>query len=435
MLMEKTLQRVAQAPERRTWAMRADSRVARGRARAFHRAMKDAVAELMEPGALQRMLERRAQSGAVDVALVGGSAPVTATLGVTRERAAPLGCIAKVLTAALVSKAAEAGRLAFDASIAELLGGEARALRGVTVRHLLEHTHGLDDSLLAAPRRLRGCIDNRELLARVGALVRWAPAGAAYSYGNLGAWLLAALLERVRGAAFGALVRDELLAPLGIQGSWARGDSPEVCAATGAGLALTVEELARFALHAADNAALAAAPVTPLPGWHPLECGVCLGWKCAGDGWLGHQSAWPGASCYLRVHATRKLALVVFAGAQAASLVALGLLGSHFPELFDGRKRLRLHGGSADDEACGAYSQAARVVTIAAAGRGLCADAWERDEHGARSGRAAHASLTRIGNVLFAQPASELMPYLELVSAAQGSAWLWNGRFVFRRVD
>jgi CubicO group peptidase (beta-lactamase class C family) len=338
-----------------------------------------------------------------------------------------------LLTAALVIEAAETGRLAFDASIAELLGTPARALRGVTVRHLLEHTHGLDDSLLAAPRRLRRLIDRGELLARAGALVRWAPPGAAYSYGNLGAWLLAALLERLRGAAFGALVRNELLVPRGIQGVWSQPGAPEVCAATGSGLALTAAELARFALHAADDAALAAAPVAPLPGWHPLECGVCLGWKSAGAGWLGHQSAWPGASCYLRVHARRKLAVAVFARAQAASLVALGMLGRHFPELFDGRTRLRLDGAPTGDDACGVYSQAARVVTIAAARPGLCAEAWERDEHGARSGRATHASLARMGNVLFAQPASELLPYLELVGGAQGSKWLWNGRFVLRR--
>jgi hypothetical protein len=35
--------------------------------------------------------------------------------------------------------------------------------------------------------------------------------------------------------------------------------------------------------------------------------------------------------------------------------------------------------------------------------------------------------------VLFAQPASESLPYVELVAGADDAIWLWNGRTVLRR--
>jgi len=396
--------------------------------------MDDVAAEICTPVALTRLLERQvARHAQVDVALACGSVVATASSDGERARAAPIGCIAKLLTATLVARAVERGELEFDASAGDLLGVDVAALRGVTVRHLLEHTHGLDDSLLAPPLYHRGRVDGAELLSRVGALVRWSSPGLVYSYGNLGAWLLSVILERLHGDAFAALVHNELLAPLRIEGVWSGGDGLRLCAATGSGLALTAAELARFALHVVDRAALAAAPIAPLPGWHPLERGICLGWKCAGAGWFGHQSAWPGASCYLRVQPQREVALAVVARAQAASLVALGVFGSHFPDLFEGRMRLETKIGPASKRVLGVYSQAARIIAISATQHGLSADAWERDEHGARTGTITRASLVRIGDVLFAQPASDLMPYLEVVYDPQGSTCLWNGRFVLPR--
>jgi CubicO group peptidase (beta-lactamase class C family) len=394
--------------------------------------MDEVTAELCEAGMLQRQLERYASAascGPVAVAFAADRIAVTASVHGPRDRPAPIGCLAKLLTATLVTRGASGGALAPDAAVAGLVDEPGEALGGVTVQHLLEHTHGLDDSLLAAPRRVRGFIDRGELLSRVKALHRWAPPGAAYSYGNVGAWLLAALLERVHGRTFATLVRDELLAPLRIEGSWRGANAGGLCAALGTGLALTAEELVRFALHAAANDRVGA-PITPLPGWHPLERGIALGFKSAGAGWLGHQSVWPGASTFLRVHPQRRLALVVVAHEQPAALVALGVLGKHFAELFAGRTRV-----PAEPRAHllpGCYEQAAHVVAIAATPRGLRADAWDRDERGVQRGHRTTATLVRAGCIWFARPASGLVPYLEAVPGVDGAAWLWNGRVVLR---
>ena len=394
------------------------------------------VAELCEPRVLQRLLEcyaAAANCGHVAVALAAGPMAVTVSVNGPRDRPAPIGCLAKLLTATLVTRGANGGVLALDAAVADLLDAPGAALRGVTVQHLLEHTHGLDDSLLAAPRYEQGLIDRGELLRRVRALARFASPGAAYSYGHAGSWLAAAVLEQVHGRAFGALVRDRLLDPLAIDGVWSDTSAVPLCAAMGVGLALTAEELARFGLQAlTQGGPLAAEPIRALPGWHPLERGICLGWKYAGAGWFGHQSVWPGASSYLRVQPERRLALAVVASVQAAALVALCIFGARLAELFESAARPRNEEPTGD--VSGVYEQAARVIAIGATARELQAETWERDEHGVPRGVPTRAALVPARGVLFARPASEHLPFVEPVQGANGAPWLWNGRCVLRRV-
>jgi hypothetical protein len=415
-----------------------EMRLARRRARALDRAMNNAdAAELADPAVLRRLLSPRsgtARPGRIAVAFACDTRVATVSVGDAPPTASsPLGCLAKLLTATLVRDAAKRGAFAFDDAVAPLLGTELEALRGVSVRHLLEHTHGLDDSLLAAPRYARGFIDREELLRRVNGLARFSGPGTVYSYGHAGAWLAATILERVHGRAFGALVRDRLLDALAIDGVWSDAGAPRLCAATGAGLALTAEELVRFGSRAlAHGGSLAAEPIAALPGWHPLERGVCLGWKHAGAGWFGHQSAWPGASSYLRVQPERRLALAVVASTQAAALVALGVFGARLKELFE--SAAPPPNGRPASDVPGVYEQAARSVTIAATPRGLVAETCERDEHGVPRGVPARALLVPARGVLFAQPAREHLPFVELVPGANGTPWLWNGRCVLRRL-
>lgn len=395
------------------------------------------VEDLADAGVLEQLLAGRsaAARGRVSVAFAAGVQLAAASAGGARtgERW-PLGCLAKLLTATLVRRAVARGALELDGCVAQLLGARSEALRGVTARHLLEHTHGLDDSLLAPPGYERGFVDGVELVRRVGALERFASPGAAYSYGHAGAWLAAAMLERVHGRSFAALVRDELLEPLGVNGAQPRPDAAPICAASGMGLVLTAAQLVRFGLRALTaEHSLGGAPIAPLPGWHPLERGVCLGWKYAGAGWFGHQSVWPGASSYLRVQPERRVALAVVASEQAAPLVALRVFGAWFAELFamPARPPYEEQTGDAAD-VDGAYEQAARVIVIAHAGGELQAETWERDERGARRGAAARAALVPAGGMFFGRPAREHLPYAELVTGENGARWLWNGRCVLR---
>jgi len=414
-----------------------ETRLAHGRYRAFDRAMN--MEELADPALLAHLLAKRgpAARGRVSVAFAFGSHVAAANAGgASPAERWPIGCVAKLLTATLVRRAAARGILDLDGAVAPPLGDAGEALRGVTLRHLLEHTHGLDDSLLAPPRYAHGCIDRAELVRRVGALERFARPGVAYSYGHAGAWLAAAILERAHDRPFAALVREDLLRRLGFEGA-ASLTSLALCAASGVKLTLTAEQLARFGVHAlTGDGALAGAPISPLPGWHPLERGVCLGWKYAGAGWFGHQSVWPRASILLRVQPERRLALVVIASEEPAALVALTVFGAALAELFQwqplpGPDDASDAAGSAD--APGTYTQAARAVTIAREASGLRAATWERDERGAPCGAPTRASLVPVRGVLFGRPAREHLPYAQLVTSEGGARWLWNGRYLLRR--
>lgn len=353
----------------------------------------------------------------------------------------PLGCLGKLLVGTLARAAATEGQLDLDSPAEELLADGASRLRGVTLRHLLEHTHGLDDSMLAPPRYWQGFIDRAELVARVGCLHRWSESGALYSYGNLGAWLVAAVLERVYGRAYGLLVRDRLLAPGGVRGTF-RSDRP-LCAATGAGLALTAEQLVRFVAQALPAHAFArpvdsdsACSITQLPGWNPLERGIYLGWKYAGGGWFGHQSTWPQASAYVRVHPWRNIALAVLSQKQAAAIIAVRLFGSRFPELFD-LKATRREAGAAtsiEPKHVGRYQRAAHAVDIAATGHVVRVIGYRRDAHGSLRDES-HAILRAAGDVWFAQPATELVPYVQFLASDTAGELLWNGRCVWQRSD
>jgi CubicO group peptidase (beta-lactamase class C family) len=396
------------------------------------------LAELARPDVLQRLLVAALAGtrAAAAVAVVGGDAGAAAAAASDppAARAQPVGCLAKLVTAALARISAAARRLAFDDDVAELLGARGHALRGVTVRHLLEHTHGLDDSLLEEPRYERGFICRRDLLERVAQLPRLAAPGAIYSYGNLGAWLVASVLERVHARTYAVLVRRHVLPSLD-----ARGAEVVPCAATGRGLGLTVLELARFATQAIDwygtswpSAADTVRAITRLPGWNPLECGVHLGWKYAGHGWFGHQSAWPRASAYLRIHPARRLALVVQSRDVAAAVVAARLFGQRLPELF----ALPAPRATADAAAWQAaqFERAAQLVSIEPCGASLRLTARSRARPGRWGETASWLLADGIGGIRFARPGNELFPYVQLVAAPGGAAWLWNGRFVMPRV-
>lgn len=361
-----------------------------------------------------------------------------APAGAADVHSAPIriGCIAKLLTATLARRAFAAGSLAPDERVDRMLGAEA--LRGVTARQLLEHTHGLDDSRLTAmvPRHADGRVDVAALVRAVSEAPALAPPGAIYSYGNAGAWLVAALLERVDGRSYSQQVRAEIIAPLGIR-EHADSDAP-ICPATGGALALAPADLLRFTSHAAldrpdtwpdDDRPGRFGNVRPFQAWCPLERGVHLGWKHHGGGWFGHQSVWRGASVLLRAQPRRALAFVVASREHSAAVVAARVFGAHLPELFDLRipARQRVAPPSAY---VGSFASAAWSVAIAERNGGLELCARRHDVRDAQRASLLHAG----GGVLLTRPAVDPFPHVEIVQLHAGSAYLWNGRFVLRRV-
>jgi len=400
------------------------------------------VAALAQPESLLRELERAFRGvSSADTVVAFRCAESVASVCVRgahfsvepRREAVKIGCIAKLLTAALARRAFDTGSLTPDHDVGDALGrgADGRALRGVTVRQLLDHSHGLDDSVLeAVPRRAGARIDPEALARALRAAPALAPPGALYSYGSAGPWLIAALLERCSGRSYSTQVRHEILAPLGIREL--SSEREPICPATGGALLLDPTELLRFVAHVAlqrpdawpdVEPSLTDGPVFPLPGWNPLERGVYLGWKYHGQGWFGHQSLWPAASLLVRAHPRRALALVVASRTHSAAVVAARVFGTHFPELFD----LRVPAApSAAQPGNGVFGSAAWHVEIQ--GREI----YVR-RRGVRAGH--RASLDRLGGgVSLTRPALDSFPHVEVL-ARGGSLYLWNGRFVLRKRD
>lgn len=362
------------------------------------------------------------------------------------------GCLTKLFTAELTRAAAAEGLLDLEDGCADVLGDPRSRAARVTIRQLLEHTHGLDACIDRVPIRSSGYIDWRALRAACRAAPRLAQPGRLYCYGDLGAWLAAALLERLTQRRYAALLEERLFPrparPRRAGRSGTHGALPRIlCPSTGGPLAVTCETvldvLARAAFGRGSSTfreAVRTGAVTPLPGWSMLERGVLEGWKYYGDGWFGHHSAWPGAEALVRANPGRRVALVVASSGPPVLVVAARLLGALLPEL----RALRIPRpvdasaarGADPPRIVGTYVSAAETITVAAAADGgLCLRAsLLPGGPGAKRHAAARLRPTSEG-VLLTAPAIPRLPFVQIVEApGEREPYLWNGQRVWRRV-
>ena len=129
-----------------------------------------------------------------------------------------IGSITKVWTATLVMQLVDEGLLDLDEPIAEHLPdfrvADPEVSRTVTPRQLLAHTSGIDGDLFLDTGRGDDALER--YVAAMATLTQVHPQGATMSYCNSGYILLGRLVEVLRGATWDAVVRDRLLAPLGL---------------------------------------------------------------------------------------------------------------------------------------------------------------------------------------------------------------------------
>ncbi len=134
--------------------------------------------------------------------------------------------MSKLFTATAVMQAVAAGRLDLDEPITTYLPGftvhsafEAHPERKITLRMLLSHTAGFTHE---APVGNNYELDPGDFDAHVRSISdTWLrfPVGTGYAYSNLGIDLAGYILERVEGKPFADVMRDSLLAPLGMDHS------------------------------------------------------------------------------------------------------------------------------------------------------------------------------------------------------------------------
>jgi hypothetical protein len=362
------------------------------------------------------------------------------------------GCITKVLTATMVTDMVHEGAFGMDCPVSELLKmrePDAAVLSGISVRQLLEHTHGLDDSLVTRlPRSADGWIDGNELCAQLAASGTLAKPGLLHNYGNAGPWLAAAVLERTLGERYVDILNQRILVPMRMGTGQVR-ERESICPATGGELRTSVEGLLRFLLREplsdhtgsppVGGSPSEGADVTPLPGWSSQEHGIRLGWKHYGSAWFGHNSILPRASALARVLRSRGLAIVMNSASQSVSSILARLFGTTLPSL----AALRIPRPLTSAEAAaldttpfiGTYANGALTISISRSKPG----ALQLQAFARKSSKASREPLVKAtlrparDNVFFTIPAhAELFPFVQFIVAKPGgSRFLWNGRSVW----
>lgn len=243
----------------------------------------------------------------------------------TLETPVVVGCVMKCITSTLLAKCVHRLSLGFRDRVVDHLRVQSKAgrsvLEGLELWQLLNHTHGLDDAdidLDAVPRHPCGRIDIDALCTRIARAPRISTPGLIYSYGGVGSWLVAGILEQRFDSTYFELLKSELLGPLGIDIAADLGPH-DVCPAWGGRLALSALDLMQFLrphLSAPGGAipeplGLLRTGEVAMPAWGPWQCAATCGWNVYGLNWLGHNGNRDGTGVALRFHRTQSLAVAV----------------------------------------------------------------------------------------------------------------------------
>jgi CubicO group peptidase (beta-lactamase class C family) len=185
---------------------------------------------------MERALRDEGLTGAVwatvspeGVIAVGAAGLRNAASGelLTPEDRVHIGSVTKTLLAAGVLRLVTEGRLALDTPIVDLLPGLAFdnpwvASDPIRLRHLLDHTAGLDDARFWQVFSLTANADTPLHAAFAGdsslLRVRTRP-GSRFSYSNMGYTLLGMVIESITGERYEAYLDAQLLRPLAMRDS------------------------------------------------------------------------------------------------------------------------------------------------------------------------------------------------------------------------
>ncbi len=269
-----------------------------------------------------------------------------------------IGSISKTMTAVLVMRERDAGRLALDDPLRRHLP-EVNAAGAVTLRQLLGHAGGLQREPDGPWWERSEGVNLGALLAGFSATKIAYPPYRAFHYSNLAYGLLGAVLERITGTPWAQLLQERILAPLGLHRTtyaatepFARGyvvhpwydtlrEEPRTdtrAMAPAGQLWSTVADLARWAAFLADPDPAVLAPGTLDEMCAPVVIGdpdswrggYGLGIQLTRDGdrvYAGHGGSMPGYVAVLAVHRRSRTGIVGFANSYGFRTGGIGELG------------------------------------------------------------------------------------------------------------
>ncbi len=132
-----------------------------------------------------------------------------------------LGSDTKAMTATLVAKLVEQGRLRWDSTVAEIFPDSAAGFdpeaRAITVLQLLSHHSGLQPNPdLVVYGGADGAKERLRVVKDVLAKAPQHKPGTHYEYSNLGYAIAGAIIERITGKTWEQEMQDEIFGPLGM---------------------------------------------------------------------------------------------------------------------------------------------------------------------------------------------------------------------------
>ncbi|MGH3471260.1 MAG: serine hydrolase, partial [Nocardioidaceae bacterium] len=171
------------------------------------------------PGAQLGIL-RVGTDGAADELVRAATGVLHAGTGVptTVDAVFQIGSITKVWTATVIMRLIDDGKFELDTPVVELIPeltlSTPEVTKGVTIRHLLTHTSGIDGDVFTDTGRGDDCLE--KYVASLSDAARNHPLGATWSYCNSGFSVLGLVIERLTGKTWDAALKDLLFEPLGL---------------------------------------------------------------------------------------------------------------------------------------------------------------------------------------------------------------------------
>jgi CubicO group peptidase (beta-lactamase class C family) len=317
------------------------------------------------PGAALGILRLRTGEPDQLVETAHGVLNANTGVGATTDSLFQIGSVTKVWTATVVMQLVDDGLLDLDAPVIEALPelrlSDPEVTKRVTMRHLLNHTSGIDGDIITDTGRGDDCLER--YVALLSEATQSHPLGATWSYCNSGLTLAGRVIEKLTGGTWDAALRQRLFAPLGLRhsvtlpeeallfraaiGHFVEGTEPPVVAPVSGpprsagpagGITSTVGDVLTFArMHlsgglAADGTRVLseagvgamAARQAELPDRHTLGDSWGLGWERArwsGRRLVGHDGNTIGQAAFLRLLPDAGLAVTLLTnGGNAAKL-------------------------------------------------------------------------------------------------------------------
>jgi len=165
-----------------------------------------------------------------EVIFAGGSgvADLETARPMTPDTILYAGSLSKIFTGVLTLKLAEEGRLALDDAVAGIGEAPGREYSGVTVRHLLTHSSGLDREGNFGYWFNAEFPDRQALTLYLSETRLRSEPGTSFRYSNTGYAALGAVAERASSQSYDDALRDRVLQPLGLDSSGSPGPITDI---------------------------------------------------------------------------------------------------------------------------------------------------------------------------------------------------------------